>query len=88
MMQQDLRNGIRRREMLYLGAGLVVASAEPPLLSKSEVYGAAIKRFQQHLPTPPTLAQVRRDDTGDYYEITQRESEVEILLFADENLGI
>ena len=78
MQQQDICNKITRREILYLGTGLLAASAASSVL-KSQVHGSLIKRFQHPLPIPPTLTPVRSYDTGDYYEITQQESETEIL---------
>ena len=69
---------ITRREILYLGAGLA-AFAAPSLLSNGPVRSPLTPRFQRSLPIPPVLKPVRTDSTTDYYEITQRESDVEIL---------
>jgi hypothetical protein len=89
MSEQEIRNGITRRETLYLGAGLVVASAGSPFLVSREVQGAPIRRFQQRLPTPPTLApdssrQHRRLLRNHAAGIGDRNS----AWFADEDLGI
>ena len=70
---------ITRREVLYLGFGLSAASAATLLLSKGEVPGLQTQRFQRPLPVPPALTPVRTDATTDYYEITQKEADVEIL---------
>jgi spore coat protein A, manganese oxidase len=79
MSWQDMSNKITRREILYLGTGLAAVSATPSLLATSEVRAPVIQRFQRPLPIPPILTPVRTDSTTDYYEMTQRESEVEIL---------
>jgi spore coat protein A, manganese oxidase len=73
-----MSNKITRREVMYMGAGLLAASAAPSLLAKREMHGP-VQRFERPLPIPPVLAPVRSDDTMDYYEITQQESQLEIL---------
>jgi spore coat protein A, manganese oxidase len=79
MSWQDMSNKIARREILYLGAGLAAVSATPPLVSTGEARASATQRFQRPLPIPRVLKPVRTDSTTDYYEMTQREAEVEIL---------
>jgi spore coat protein A, manganese oxidase len=79
MSWQDMSNKIARREILYLGAGLAAVSATPPLVSTGEGRASATQRFQRPLRIPRVLKPVRTDSTTDYYEMTQREAEVEIL---------
>jgi spore coat protein A, manganese oxidase len=70
---------VTRRDVLYLGAGLLVGSAAPGFLSSQKTPGPLIQRFQHALPIPPVLAPVRTDATTDYYEIVQQETKIEIL---------
>lgn len=79
MNQRDRSNEITRRDILYLGTGLLAASAMRGMLRGGEEPGRESKRFARTLPIPPVLKPVRTDATTDYYQVTQRESEVEIL---------
>jgi len=74
-----MSNKLPRREFLYLGAGLAAASATRSLLSKGQSRSPAAAPFQRPLPIPPVLTPVRTDSTTDYYEVTQRETQLEIL---------
>lgn len=70
-------SNFNRREFLVLGGAFVAGHAiargqHPP-------QGSRVARFQLPLRIPPVLRPVRTDDTTDYYEISQREAEVEIL---------
>lgn len=70
-------SNFNRREFLVLGGAFVAGHAiargqHPP-------HGSHVARFQLPLRIPPVLRPVRTDDTTDYYEISQREAEVEIL---------
>lgn len=79
-----------RRRFLGLagGAGVLLAAgfAGPQLLDSTPQTGQLLRSqarlprpFQVPLPLPPVLAPAARDGDVDRYEITQRESEVEIL---------
>lgn len=74
-----MKNKITRREALYLGAGVVAGSAVPALLGHTETPRPLTQRFQQSLPIPPVLIPVRTDATTDYYQVSLRESQLEIL---------
>ena len=74
-----MKSKITRREALYLGAGLLAGSAVPTLLADRRTLRPLTQRFQCSLPIPPVLTPVRTDSTTDYYEVTQREAQLEIL---------
>lgn len=70
---------------LAIGAGITVPLSSLAIASCSRFGGRqrtsaiAVTPFQVPLPIPPSLQPTRSDDTTDYYEITQTESQVEIL---------
>jgi spore coat protein A, manganese oxidase len=70
---------VHRRQALLMGAAFVVGTA---VGRASEQRNAELEisraRFQVPLPIPPVLRPVRTDADGDYYEIRQRESRIEI----------
>ncbi|OLB64413.1 MAG: copper oxidase [Actinobacteria bacterium 13_2_20CM_2_72_6] len=81
---------ISRRGVLSLAAGVVTAAGVGgPLLTGwrgATSAGALLpsrvplpRPFQRPLPVPPVLAPVRTDATTDYYEVTQRVADAEIL---------
>src|SRR6266511_1756251 len=85
-------NVLARRRFLAgalagLAGGLVVGCAPSPgpgtaagiALQAADEAPAAGPRFAVTLPIPPVLAPVRQDETTDYYEVTQRTAQVEIL---------
>jgi FtsP/CotA-like multicopper oxidase with cupredoxin domain len=74
-----MKKQITRREVLYLSAGLLAGSAVPTLLADRKTLRPLIQHFQHLLPIPPVLTPIRRDATTDYYEVSQLESQLEIL---------
>jgi spore coat protein A, manganese oxidase len=79
---------ISRRKYLELGAMLGVGLALPMgtlsvpvsrLAASASVVSPPVERFTVPLPVPPVLEPVRREEGIDYYEITQRVSNQEIL---------
>jgi spore coat protein A len=72
-----------RREMLSLGGTALLAAAA----GRNSLAFGAVKspedlaqwRFAQPLRIPPVLSPVRVDADTDYYEITQKEADIEIL---------
>lgn len=80
---------LNRRQFLGLAgvatAGLALTNCVAPLTVSTQT-GKLLKSerplpqpFQVPLPVPPVKKPSRSDDTTDYYEVTQRESNVEIL---------
>jgi hypothetical protein len=65
-----------RRQFLAAGSAALVPLTSSRILASSHPHAA---RFRLALPIPEVLSPVRRDATTDYYEITQRETSVEIL---------
>jgi FtsP/CotA-like multicopper oxidase with cupredoxin domain len=74
-----MQRKITRRDVLYFGAGLLAGQAARSLVPDDQPLAPVPRRFQRALPIPPILKPVRTEADTDYYEITQRESEVEIL---------
>jgi FtsP/CotA-like multicopper oxidase with cupredoxin domain len=72
-----MRSPLNRREFLILGGAAVVDYTVAQ--GRQRQGGSPIPRFQVSLPIPPVLRPARIDATADYYEITQREAQVEIL---------
>ena len=81
---------ISRRGLLSFAVGAVtVAGAGGPLLTgwRTPASSGTLlpskaplpQRFQRPLAVPPVLAPVRTDGTTDYYEVTQRVSDAELL---------
>jgi spore coat protein A, manganese oxidase len=76
--------GLSRRQILKLGA-LAVLGMTLPVSTSIAPMATGVKKsprvplFAQTLRIPPVLASVRRDATTDYYEITQKLAQVEIL---------
>src|SRR5215470_7880026 len=70
---------INRREFLYLGGLALGGSAVSRLILLRGAAISAQSRFQIPLRIPRVLAPLRRDETTDYYEITQQKSETEII---------
>src|SRR5262245_30675385 len=62
-----------RREFLAVGSAAVIAASE--LLHQLTVPS----EFETELPIPPVLAPVKSDSTTDYYEMTQRQTSLEII---------
>ena len=58
------------------GANVITEGSAGNLLESTAMLP---KPFQVPLPVPPVLKPVRSDKTGDYYEITQRAAQAEIL---------
>ena len=82
------RRKITRRQLLKLGlmggAGLALplGTVSVPLArlgAAAAVTSPGVEPFTVPLPVPPVLEPVRPDDDVDYYEITQKEGEAEIL---------
>jgi spore coat protein A, manganese oxidase len=65
---------------LPLGSLAIASCNNRSLLSgKRRISQIAVTPFQVPLPVPPILKPTRTDRTTDYYEITQKEAQVEIL---------
>lgn len=63
--------------LLLSGAGYGVASQT--ILEEAPATPVPVNPFRAPLPVPPVLSPIRTDATTDYYEITQRKGQVEIL---------
>src|SRR5262249_48984020 len=64
---------MNRREFLAVGSPAVRAASE----HLHQV--TATPEFETELPIPPVLAPVKSDSTTDYYEMTQRQTSLEII---------
>jgi len=72
----------RRYVVKFSAAAPVAAALGTLLMQRCELIQAnspEVAHFHVPLPIPPVLRPVRSDDEADYYEITQREAQVEIL---------
>lgn len=82
---------ITRKEFLKFASGAAVALPFGSLAISScgkrlflsgntgRTSQVAVTPFQAPLPIPPILQPIRKDSTTDYYEITQKEGQIEIL---------
>src|SRR5215471_16640766 len=68
-----------RRGALFFGAGMLSGSAAASVVWSRESEKLLTSRFQQILRVPPVLKPIRSDMTTDYYEIVQREAQIEII---------
>ncbi len=72
---------ITRRKMIELGlvgSGAIISLFRVPRLASAQL-GPQIDRFKLPFSIPPVLKPLRSDATTDFYEITMRKSQVEIL---------
>jgi len=65
-----------RRDALRFGAAALLSCSEP---SRAWAQARQLTHFERTLTIPPALKPSRRDDTTDYYELAQCESQVEIM---------
>jgi spore coat protein A len=73
---------LTRRQMLTAGGAFLAAAAGRAgleFLERMDAHDGWNCRFSQPLRIPPTLNPVRKDAEADFYEITQKEADVEIL---------
>jgi spore coat protein A, manganese oxidase len=76
---QPPRPKVHRRQALLMGAAFVAGTAVGRAYEQRDAEPQVSRaRFQVPLPIPPVLRPVRTDANGDYYEIRQRESRIEI----------
>lgn len=73
-----MRQRISRRELLALGGTAVLASSAVRDVAV-EARRPTVPKFRSRLPIPAILQPVKTDATTDYYDISHREAEVEIL---------
>jgi spore coat protein A, manganese oxidase len=78
--KEFLKFAIGAAVTLPLGSLAIASCNNCSLLSgKRRTSQIAVTPFQVPLPVPPILKPTRTDRTTDYYEITQKEAQVEIL---------
>ena len=73
---------LTRRQMLTAGGAFLAATAGPAgleFLERMDAHDGWNCRISQPLRILPTLNPVRKDAEADFYEITQKEADVEIL---------
>ena len=73
---------LTRRQMLTAGGAFLAATAGRAgleFLERMDAHDGWNCRFSQPLRILPTLNPVRKDAEADFYEITQKEADVEIL---------
>jgi FtsP/CotA-like multicopper oxidase with cupredoxin domain len=73
---------MNRRDLLKLGVSAGLASLIPSralLASLGMASSPPVTPFQVPLPIPPVLAPTAQDSTTDYYDVTMRETQVQIL---------